>query len=843
MLYPPVNNSFTGGFIMKLLIIGGVAGGASAAARARRLDENAEIVMIERGEYISFANCGLPYHIGGVIQDRERLLVTTPEEMNAKFNFDIRIKTEAISIDRKNKNVLLKDLKTDKEYTESYDKLILSPGASPFKPPIPGVNSKKILTLRNINDMDAIINEVEKVKTQNNPGTIAVIGGGYVGIETAENIRELGLDVTLIELAGQIMGPADPEMAVMLENEMIEKGIDLKLGVSVSSFKDIDEQSIELTISNGKKINASFVVMAIGVKPEIQLASDADLKIGKRGGISVNNSMLSSDENIYAVGDAIEVIDFNTNQNSLIPLAGPANRQGRIAAENALGGNKVYTSTQGTAVCKIFDLTFAMTGLSEKAAKRNNINYDKLYILPASHATYYPGAMSMTFKLLFDPDTGKVLGAQAVGAEKIEKRIDVIAVAVRAGLTVEDISELELSYAPPYGSAKDPVNYAGFVANNIREGLFSQIWPDEKLNPKKGMTIVDVRVAEELSAGTISGAIHIPLQEIRSRLDELDKQDEIIVFCSVGLRGYLAARILTQLGFKVKNLSGGFKIYQLFHNPREALYDRSELTDDAGVSADTHHEIPKDAEALEKIAVKKIDACGLQCPGPIMRLKKGIDEINVDQILKITVSDSGFKNDAPAWCKSTGNQLVNLVRDGKNFSAFIQKGSKKCSVVSQLTNCTKKMTNVIFSNDLDKAIASLIIANGAAAAGYQVTLFYTFWGLSTLRKEESPPVSKGFMDKMFGWMLPKGMNKLKLSKMNMLGMGTIMMKDVMKKKNVATLPELLAQAIEQGVKIVACKMSMDVMGIKEEELIDGVEISGVAHYIDEVSSSNAGMFI
>ncbi|MDD2998488.1 MAG: FAD-dependent oxidoreductase, partial [Candidatus Riflebacteria bacterium] len=791
------------------------------------LNEQAGIILFERGEHISFANCGLPYHIGDIIEEREKLLVTTPEAMTEKFNIDVRTKNEVLRIDRAKKEVAVKDLRTGREYTESYDYLILSPGASAIKPPIAGVDLPGIFSLRNLEDMDRIKAAVKGKKSA------VIVGGGYIGLEMTESLHHAGLKVTLVELAEQVMGPADPEMASMLHSEISMNSVDLKLGQSVTSFVKHGD-GLKVILSSGDKIDADVVVMAIGVRPENGLAKDSGLEIGVTGGIKVNAMMQTSDPFVYAVGDAVEVKDLMTNKPALIPLAGPANRQGRIAADNISGLSREYRDTQGSAVCKVFDLTFAMTGLSEKQAVKNSIRYDKVYVHPANHASYYPGATSISLKMLYDPDTAKVLGAQAVGLDGVDKRIDVLAVAIRSGMTVYDLEELELCYAPPYGSAKDPVNYAGFVAANIIRGQSRHVHVVDVVNLKPGHKLIDVRTPEEVQAGAIPGSVNIPLHELRSRFSEMPTDKEYILYCQVGLRGYLAYRILTQNGYKAANLDGGYKTYSMVN--KTATYDKIAMSDDAGGGSE---------EALsvsEPQIIKKLDVSGLQCPGPISRLKAAIDEIAFGQAVEVLSTDPGFAADVPAWCRSTGNKcLVVEKAAGGKFRAVIAKHGHGECMLSTLPQ--KQMTNVIFSNDLDKAMAALIIANGAAAAGYKTTLFFTFWGLSLLRKEAEKPVKKDLVEKMFGMMLPKGVDGLKLSKMHMGGMGTAMMHRVMESKHVASLHDLLQQAIDNKVKLVACSMSMDVMGIKEAELIEGVEIGGVAMYIDELSRSSAGLFI
>ena len=540
----------------RILIVGGVAGGASAAARARRLDEHCEIILFERGPDISFANCGLPYHIGGTITERDKLLVTTPAAMVEKFNIDVRTLSEVTAIHREKKTIAVRDLKTGTEYTEAYDKLILSPGAFPVRPPIPGIDHPRVMTLRNLEDMDRIMEQLDGKKS------VAVIGGGYIGLEMAEALRERSIRTTLIELAPQVMGPADPEMATVLHQELRLFGVHLKLNTSVTAFKS-NEEGIGLMLSDGSCMPVDLAILAIGVKPEATLAVNAELELGQTGGIKVNDNMQSSDPDIYAVGDAVEVTDFATGQPALIPLAGPANRQGRIAADHIFGRASTYRKTQGTAICKVFNMAIGMTGLSEKSAKRLGIVYEKVYVHPASHASYYPGSHPISLKLLFDPSNGRVLGAQAVGAAGIDKRIDVLAVAIRAGLTVYDLEEMELTYAPPFGSAKDPVNYAGFVAANVLRGDARLFHVEEALQPEDGRILLDVRNPGELTGGTIHGAENIPLGQLRKAVATLDKTREYLVFCQVGLRGYLACRILSQNGFQCRNLSGGYKTFMM----------------------------------------------------------------------------------------------------------------------------------------------------------------------------------------------------------------------------------------------------------------------------------------
>jgi NADPH-dependent 2,4-dienoyl-CoA reductase/sulfur reductase-like enzyme/peroxiredoxin family protein/rhodanese-related sulfurtransferase/TusA-related sulfurtransferase len=820
----------------RIVIVGGVAGGASAAAKARRVSEDAEIVLFERGDDISFANCGLPYHVGGIIQDRARLLVQSPEAMRQRFAVDVRTQSEVLRIDRAKKVVVVHDKAKDRQYEQPYDALILSPGAEPVRPPIPGADNKRVFTLRNLADMDAI----KAVVDAKGDKAAVVVGGGYIGLEMAEVLRHRGLAVSLVELEPQVMGPADPEMAAPLHEHLKLQGVDLNLGASVTAIQDRDGR-VEALLSSGRAIPCDLVILAVGVRPEVKLAAEAGLTIGQRKGIVVDDHMRTSDPDIYAVGDAVEVQDFVGGFAAVIPLAGPANRQGRIAAINALGGEAAYHKTQGTAICKVFDLAIGMTGMSEKALKRAGRAYEKVYVHPASHAGYYPGAMQMSLKLLFDPADGKILGAQCVGADGVDKRIDVLAVAIRAGLTVYDLEEMELSYAPPFGSAKDAVNYAGFAAANVLRKEASICHAADAANPGPKQMLLDVRTLPEVQKGTIPGAKHIPLDELRKRLGELPRDKEILAFCEVGLRGYLACRILKQNGFACRNLSGGYKTYcHAMGRASGAAAAKREVKQDSAESGSE----PPPAGGLPEI-VKEIDACGLQCPGPIMQLKQAMDQVQPGQAVRISVSDSAFASDLDGWCHTTGN----LVRDKKLnkgvLTAVVEKGRPAevvpCGGPSAQGPAHK--TLVVFSDSFDKAMAAFIIANGAAAMGSGVTMFFTFWGLNLLRQNRAVPVRKTFIERMFGWMMPRGAEKTTLSKMNMAGMGTAMIKGIMRKKHVLSLPELIEAAQRAGVRLVACSMTMDLMGIKRQELIDGVEEGGVAMYLDRAGSANVNLFI
>lgn len=818
----------------RIVIIGGVAGGASAAARARRLSESAKITLIERGEYVSFANCGLPYHIAGTIPERSRLLVQTPESLYANFRIDVRVKTEAIRIDRERKEVFVRNVENGKEETIPYDKLILSPGAEPVRPPIPGSDSPRVRVLRSMADMDAII----KVLDTDKPERAVIIGAGYIGLEMAEALRERKIDVSLIEMTAQVMGPIDHEMASPLHQHLQLHGVDLRLETSVTGLVDQGDK-IKAQLSTGEEIECGIVIMAIGVRPETGLARSTGLTIGERGGILVNDHMLTNDPDIYAVGDAVEVVDFVGGYQTLVPLAGPANRQGRIAADNALGRDSAYNGTQGTGICKVFDLAVGMTGANEKTLKRAGTDYEKVYVHPANHATYYPGASPVSLKLLFEPKEGKILGAQAVGTDGVDKRIDVLAVAIRAGLTVFDLEEMELSYAPPFGSAKDVVNLAGFVASNVIRGDLQLVYAEELMDLRDDQMVLDVRKPFEIAAGTVPGAVNIPLDELRDRVNELPKDKEILILCGVGQRAYVACRTLSQLGFNCRDIAGGFKTYSaVAHNVKSiAPGGKEDMRDDSGA-----HTVAKPSEPTPLQVVKTIDACGLQCPGPIMRIAEELNTVKVGEAVTVMSTDPGFTADIGPWCKSTGNTLIEVAPENGRYVATIAKGAGQMQ--NELAGVSsKKKTIVVFSGDFDRVMAAFVIANGAAAMGSEVTMFFTFWGINALRRNKNVAVNKNLIEKMFGMMMPRGADKLSMSKMNMGGMGLSMMKGIMKKKNVPSLPECISLAQNGGVKLVACSMSMDLMGIKREELIDGVEEGGVAMYLQNAESGNVNLFI
>ena len=837
---------------MKIIIVGGVAGGATAAARIRRNDEKAEIIMIERGTHISFANCGLPYHISGIIEEREQLLITSEQAFTARYRVDVRSRTEAIAIDRKAKTVRLRDLKSGEEIDESYDKLLLSPGAEAIRPKLPGIDSARVFGLRNIPDLDRIMTHLK----QTQPRRAVIIGGGFIGIEVAENLHDKGIFTTIVEGSDQILNPIDYEMAAIVHSHMRDKNIELYLNDKVEQFEDKDDHTV-VYLSSGRRLQADLIVLAIGVRPETTLARAANIELGETGGIKVNEYLQSSDHDIYAVGDAIEVTQTVSGQQVLIPLAGPANRQGRMAADNIVFGNsRVYRGTQGTSILKAFDLAAASTGLNDKQLDAAGIQYLSCITHSGSHASYYPGAKQISLKLLFT-EQGQILGAQAVGAGGVDKRIDVIATAIHGKLHVEDLAELELAYAPPFGSAKDPINIAGYVAGNILNQSHHMIgWKALRAqleNNDPELQLLDVRTTEEFGFGSISGARNIDVNQLRERLNELDPNKPVILFCQIGLRGYLAYRILSQNGFsQVKNLSGGYKTYAWAvdkqANPDIFDYEDIKRRDPDEIEAERSGDCAISAEMLSPDnngERHSLNAIGLQCPGPIMKTYKAMQALEAGELLEVTASDPAFGCDIRAWTKKTGHELLSVKAEKGLVVVLLRKVEEEPAPDANVPVKAKdKFTLVVFSDDLDKVMASMIIANGALAMGKPVSLFFTFWGLDVIRKVDAPHLNKPMMDRMFSTMLPTDADHLNsISKMDMHGLGAKMIRKVMHDKGVESPGKLLQSLIDGGAHLIACQMSMDVMGIQKEELIDGVQIGGVAAFIGEASESETTLFI
>ena len=818
---------------MKYVIIGGVAGGATAAARLRRVDEQAEIILLEKGKYISYANCGLPYYIGGVIAEREKLLVQTPASFGQRFRIDVRVENEAVAIDPEKKTLTIR--KADgKEYEETYDKLLLSPGANPVKPPLEGIDSEGIFTLRNVEDTD----QIKAYITDKQVKRAVVVGAGFIGLEMAENLHHAGVAVSVVEMGNQVMAPIDFSMAAHIHQHLIQKGVSLYLEEGVTHFRRT-EQGITVFLKSGKTIPADMVLLSIGVRPATALAQQAGLKLGEMGGIWVDEHLETSVKDIYAVGDAIEYPHPLTGKPWLNYLANPANRQGRIVADNMVLGNTTsYEGAIGTSIAKVFDMTVASTGLAAKRLKQWGMEYQSSVTHSASHAGYYPDALPLTLKLTFHPKTGKLYGAQCVGYEGVDKRIDQIAGLIKHGGTVYDLMETEHAYAPPFSSAKDPIAIAGYVASNIISGAMPVISWRELAEKKDEVMLIDARTPEEFSFGTIPGAVNIPLGGMRDHLSEIPADKPVVLFCAVGLRGYLAQRILIGRGYRnTFNLIGGYKTYSTAVAPVPAPTAPSP----AQPAASAPSQSAQDGSAKEPL---RVNACGLQCPGPIMQVKKAMDSIAPGERVEIVATDAGFARDASAWCATTGNKLIEKKEEKGRYTVLLEKGDEACACPSSLPAAGGRgKTLILFSDDLDKALATFVLANGAAATGQKVSIFFTFWGLNVIKKIAKPKTKKDIFGRMFDMMLPSSSLKLHLSKMNMFGIGNRMMRRIMKRKGIDSLETLRRQAIDNGVEFIACQMSMEVMGVQREELLDNVTVGGVATYMERAGKANVNLFI
>ena len=820
---------------MKYVIVGGVAGGATAAARIRRNTEKADIILFERGDYISYANCGLPYYIGNVITERERLFVQTPEAFGKRFRVDVRTRSEVTEVNLQKKTVTVRTSDGDM-YVEAYDKLLLSPGASPVRPPLPGIESEGIFTLRNVSDTDRIKTYMQQHAVKR----AVIVGGGFIGLEMAENLHHAGAEVAVVEMADQVMGPVDYSMAALVHEHLLQKGVKLYLKQAVESFEP-GRNGITVRFQSGISLDADLVLLSIGVRPETSLAQKAGLKIGEARGIWVDEYLQTSDASVYAVGDAIEYPHPITGKPWLNYLAGPANRQARIVADNMVFGNKVkYEGAVGTSIAKVFDQTVASTGLAAKRLKQMNVPYLSATIHSASHAGYYPGSSQTDIKIVFSPTDGRLYGAQIVGYEGVDKRIDAYALVIKHHGTVYDLMEVEHAYAPPFSSAKDPVAVSGYVAGNILCGKMTPLyWRELRDADLTKVTLVDVRTADEYALGHIDGALNIPLDDLRERIGEIPSDRPVYVYCGVGLRGYLASNILKENGYgDVRNLIGGIKTYKAataevkLPGTGESEEDKARCACNAPATDGSEHS--------KMICV---DACGMQCPGPVLKLKKEMEKLLPGQRLEITATDAGFSRDAESWCRMTGNRIVEVSSHAGKYRVVVEKATSCAAEAVRQEPEGKGKTFILFSDDLDKTLATFVLANGAAATGQKVTVFFTFWGLNAIKKVAKPSVKKDAFGKMFGWMMPSDSSKLGLSKMNMGGIGAKMMRHVMKRRGVDSLESLRQQAIDNGVEFIACQMSMDVMGVKKEELLDNVTVGGVATYMDRAETSNLNMFI
>lgn len=830
---------------MKVVVVGGVAAGMSCAARARRLDEFAEIVVFERAHHVSFANCGLPYHIGEVITERDRLLLQTPQSLRESLALDVRTGHEVVALDAAAKTVTVRNLDTGEEFSESYDKVALCPGAAPFVPPLPGVDHPSIHVLRRVGDMDAIKAAVDGVDGRPPAKHAVVIGAGYIGLEVAENFHHRGVQTVIVEMADQIIPPLDRELTTQMESYIRAFGIELQLGTQAAAFSETSDGRLRVELKNNEFIETDLVVLAAGVRPNTCLAEEAGVELGPRGGIKVDEHMHTNLDDVYAAGDAVEVEHLVLPGPYLVPLAGPANRQGRVAAENMCGRDTAFGQVQGTSIVKMFDMVAGGTGANQRQLTQAGIPFERVQVHPSGHAGYYPGTAKMHLKVLFEPDTGKLLGAGCVGFDGVDKRIDVLATAIRAGLTIFDLQELELAYAPPFGSAKDPINMAGFVGSNLLKGDVRLWYPSEYPGATEGARIIDVRGPSEFAIWHLPAAENVPLPTIREQCETWDRDVPLRVYCAVGFRSYLAYRALVQRDFTdVKMLSGGMNTFRAFHDvPVEEDVDSYEPVVNYAeqvTGANTGKAAPV-AVAATGVSVD-LDCTGLACPGPIMRLQERVDELNPGDEVLVHVSDPGFRLDAPAWAATNGHQMLDIRPEGPGYAATFRKG-RGVAEGAAAARIRDKKTLVVFSGDFDRVLAAFILANGAAAMGDEVSMFFTFWGLNSLRRSDPPERERSAMDRAFAAMMPSGPDKMPLSTMNMFGGGPAMIRRIMKDHNVPSLPELISSAQQSGVRLVACTMTMDLLGIAQDDLIEGVELGGVAMMYGESNESNAQFFI
>lgn len=760
-----------------------------------------------------------------MIKSRDKLFVQTPEAFSRRFNVDVRTRHEALSIDTERHEVSIRRA-DGTTYTETYDRLLLSPGAEPVRPPLEGIDTEGIFTLRNVDDTDRIHSYLGTHRVRH----AVVVGGGFIGLEMAENLHHAGAGVSIVEMADQVMAPVDFSIASHVHRHLMDKGVGLWLGRGVERFTS-ENGSIKVWLNTGETLSADLVLLSIGVRPSVKLAREAGIELGARG-IKVNRWLQTSSPDVYAVGDAIEYEHPIAGGPWLNYLAGPANRQARIAADNMVYGNREeYEGSIGTSVAKVFDITVGATGLAAKHLKRMGVPYLTSVTTSSSHAGYYPGAFNLTLKLTFAPDTGRIYGAQCVGVDGVDKRIDEIAMLIKRGGTVRDLVRTEQAYAPPFSSAKDPVAIAGYVACNTLDGVMPVVtWRELAAADRSEVCLVDVRTPEEYSLGTIDGAVNIPLDDLRGRLGEIDRESDVIVFCAVGLRGYLAQRILLGRGYRrVRNLAGGYKTYSLATQKVEPVEGQP-----CGQAEDS---------GAESGDMLRLDACGLQCPGPIMQVKNAVDGMKAGQRIEVRATDPGFARDAESWCRSTGNKFVSKTSEGGYHTVVIEKREACASAVTPAAGGSRDKTFIMFSDSLDRAIATFVLANGAAATGGKVTIFFTFWGLNVIKKRRKPHVEKDIFGRMFAWMLPSDSTCLHLSKMSMLGLGDRLMRHIMRRKNISQLEELMREAVYNGVELIACQMTMDMMGISRDELIDGVTVGGVATYMERAGNSGVNLFI
>jgi NADPH-dependent 2,4-dienoyl-CoA reductase/sulfur reductase-like enzyme/peroxiredoxin family protein/TusA-related sulfurtransferase/rhodanese-related sulfurtransferase len=789
-----------------------------------------------------------------VIADRSRLLLQTPESLRESLDIDVRVGHEVTSIDRVARTVTIREVDSGREYVESYDALALCPGAEALRPPLPGIDLPRVHVLRRIGDMDSIKAQLDAdldlaAAGGRGPVRAVVIGAGYIGLEMAENLKHRGAVVDVVEMSDQILPPLDHEMSVPVEHHIRSRGITLHLSTAAAAFTERGDGRLNVELTDSTVLEADLVILSAGVRPNTALAAQAGLEIGPRGGITVDTHMRTSDPHIWAAGDSVETPHTVLPGRWLAPLAGPANREARVAAENICGRNTEYRSTQGTSIVKVFDMVAGGTGATERQLLAAGLPYRAVHVHPSGHAGYYPGTAMMQLKVLFAPDTGRILGAQAAGFDGVDKRLDVLATALRAGQTVYDLEELELAYAPPFGSAKDPVNMAGFVASNVLRGDITLWYAQDYPDATAGARLIDVRTPEEFSIWHLPGAENVPLGTIRTACESWDRQTPLRLYCAVGFRSYLAYRALVQRGFMdVAALSGGSDTFRSWHEVKPESDEPPLPMTSYAESVEIVAAAAKSAALAQGTGVRiDLDCSGLACPGPIMKLSEKMRSLEAGDEVVVHVSDPGFANDAPAWARRNGHQLLAIEPEGPGYVATMRKGGAVApagrTAAAPAEPTPGKTSFVIFSGDLDKVLAAFIIANGAIAMGEEVSMFFTFWGLNSLRRTDPPKRERKLMDKMFATMMPSGADNMPLSQMNMFGAGAAMIKKVMKDNSVAPLPELIASAQASGARLVACTMTMDLLGIAESDLMDGVELGGVATFLGDAAESTTTLFI
>jgi NADPH-dependent 2,4-dienoyl-CoA reductase/sulfur reductase-like enzyme/peroxiredoxin family protein/rhodanese-related sulfurtransferase/TusA-related sulfurtransferase len=852
------------------------------------MNEDAEIILYEQSENISVARCGIPYYIGGEIQNPDALVLETPQSLKEWFNIDVNTNHQVVAVNTGLQTITVLSPNSAEPFTQSYDSLVLATGSNPIKPDFLG-NSARVLSLKNLGDMLVLKDFID----QNNPQTAVVAGAGHVALEVAESLHLLGIAVTIAEPPQQHIGGLDYDIACDAYHYLASQGVSV---LHNADIKAVNDRATSLQILTDKdELAAELLIVALGSSPATELAQQAGLQLGVNGAISVDQAMQTSAANVYAVGDAIEVVELVTGEKTAVSLAAPAAKQARIAADNISATNSPhYTGTQKSTVLRIIDLTIASTGITETKAQQLGLSYQKSHTFSTSHAGYYPAAVNMQIKLLFSPSTGKVLGAQMVGYEGVDKRCDVIATAIHFGATVDDLAQLDLGYSPPYSAPKDPVNIAGAVAQNVfTQKLKLFHWHDVDALPQDGsVTLLDVRTQLEFDNGAIGGFVNIPLDQLRSRVGELDPAKPIYIICKTGHRAYIASRILSQKGYDCYDLSGGHQLYSsVTSEPTLEARRLASTTANTGDLQTKQSEAPcrgghwppasttattgdqwsplQGARAYAPVAtgtpdmpastpqnkengtVYNVNAEGLQCPGPILLLSDTLQNLQPGDVIQITATDPAFPEDAESFCRRTGNQFGGVASKAGIFTALITKGVPQNAAAQggqsgqdgQIIQGGNNKNFIVFSGDLDKAIAAFIMANAAAAMGRKVSMFFTFWGLNILRKPQKVAVPKQLISKMFGAMMPRGSKKLGLSRMNMGGLGAKMIRGVMKNSNIFSLEELMQTAQKNGVQFVACSMSMGVMGIKPEELIDGVKQGGATTMLAFAEESDMSLFI